>query len=468
MKRAKIVCTIGPASRDEETLEKLAAAGMNVARINFSHGTHEEHGEVCRRVRNIGANIAVMQDLQGPKIRVGEIDGELELTRGETLVLTAEEPAGRTGVVQIDYPRLADEVKPGNDIFLSDGIIHLEVDRIDGRDVRCRVVNGGLLTSRKGVNLPGVSISAPAMTARDRKDLDFGIELGVDFVALSFVRRADEVRELRRILEAAGSHAKIVVKIEKREAIDNFNEILAETDGVMIARGDLGVEIPIDNVPVVQKKLIDKCLAAGKPVITATQMLESMTVTELPTRAEASDVANAVIDGSDALMLSAETATGKYPVETVAMMSRIIGTAEEYALALPHDESSAGTLAGAKTALDTDTDALASGAVKTAREVGARVIVVLTHSGRTARLVARRRPPIPVVALTDLEHVVKQLSLVWGVETIQIDHIETTEEIIAVIKEKITGAGYSGRIVMTAGIPTKERAPTNTVHVVDL
>lgn len=468
MKRAKIVCTIGPASRDAATLEKLAEAGMNVARINFSHGTHEEHAEVCRRIRRIGSNIAVMQDLQGPKIRVGEIDGELELTRDGTLVLTAEDPAGRPGVVQVDYRKLADEVKPGNDIFLADGIIHLEVEGIDGRDVRCRVVHGGLLASRKGVNLPGVSISAPALTDRDRDDLGFGIGLDVDYVALSFVRSAEEVGELRRILEAAGSHAKIIVKIEKREAIENLTGILAETDAVMIARGDLGVEIPIDNVPVVQKELIGRCLAEGKPVITATQMLESMTVSQLPTRAEASDVANAVIDGSDALMLSAETATGEHPVETVSMMSRIIGTAEEYTLTLDRDESHDSTLAGTDKALDKDTDAVASGAVKTAREVGARAIVVLTHSGRTARLVARRRPSVPVIALTDVERVARQLSLVWGVETIQIESIETTEEIFAVIREKVVGAGYTGRIVLTAGIPTKERAPTNTVHVADL
>ena len=468
MKRAKIVCTIGPASRESATLEKLAEAGMNVARINFSHGTHEEHAEVCRRIRKIGKNIAVMQDLQGPKIRVGEIDGELELIRNETLVLTAEDPAGRPGVVRIDYIKLADEVRPGNDIFLADGIIHLEVDRVDGRDVCCRVVHGGILTSRKGVNLPGVSISAPALTDRDRDDLGFGIGLDVDFIALSFVRSAEEVRELRQIIDAAGSKAKIIVKIEKREAIDNLPGILAETDGVMIARGDLGVEIPIDNVPVIQKELIGRCLSAGKPVITATQMLESMTASELPTRAEASDVANAVIDGSDALMLSAETATGKHPIETVSMMSRIIGTAEEYVLGLTRDGSSTGALDGTDNALDIDTDAVASGAVKTAREVGARAIVVLTHSGRTARLVARRRPTVPVVALTDLEHVGRQLSLVWGVETIHIESIETTEEIFAVIREKVVGAGYSGRIVLTAGIPTKERAPTNTVHVVDL
>ena len=468
MKRAKIVCTIGPASRDGATLKKLADAGMNVARLNFSHGKHEEHAEVCRRVRDMGANIAVMQDLQGPKIRVGKIDGEMELVRDAEIVLTAEDPAGRPGVVHIDYPKLAGEVKPGNNIFLADGIIHLLVDGIDGTDVRCRVVHGGLLTSRKGVNLPGVSISAPALTARDREDLDFGIGLGVDLVALSFVRSPDEVRELRQILEAAGSQARIVVKIEKREAIDNLPGILAETDAVMIARGDLGVEIPADQVPVVQKELIGRCLSMGKPVITATQMLESMTASVLPTRAEASDVANAVIDGSDALMLSAETATGKFPVETVSMMNRIIETAEEYALTLPRDKSSMAALAMAEAAVDSDTDAVASGAVMTAREVGARAIVVLTHSGRTARLVARRRPAVPVVALTDLEHVVRQLSLVWGVETIQIDSIETTEEIIAVIKKKVTEAGYSGRIVLTAGIPTKERAPTNTVHVVDV
>lgn len=468
MKRAKIVCTIGPASREVETLKKLAGAGMNVARLNFSHGKHEEHAEVCRRVRELDADIAVMQDLQGPKIRVGEIDGEMELIRDAAIVLTAGDPAGRPGVVHIDYPKLAGEVRPGNDIFLADGIIHLVVDGVEGEDVRCRVIHGGILTSRKGVNLPGVSISAPALTDQDRRDLDFGIGLGVDFVALSFVRSPDEVIELRKILEGAGSYARIVVKIEKREAIDNLPGILAETDAVMIARGDLGVEIPADQVPVVQKELIGRCVAAGKPVITATQMLESMTASEMPTRAEASDVANAVIDGSSALMLSAETATGKFPVETVSMMSRIIETAEEYVRTLPRDESSVGVLAQPRGVVDSDTDAVMAGAVKTAREVGARAIVVLSHSGRTARLVARRRPSIPIVALTDLEHVVRQLALVWGVQTIHIDRIETTEEILAVIREKVMKAGYSGRIVITAGIPTKERAPTNTVHVVDI
>lgn len=468
MKRAKIVCTIGPASREVETLKKLAGAGMNVARLNFSHGKHEEHAEVCRRVRELDADIAVMQDLQGPKIRVGEIDGEMELVRDSAIVLTAGDPAGRPGVVHIDYPKLACEVKPGNDIFLADGIIHLVVDGVEGEDVRCRVAHGGVLTSRKGVNLPGVNISTPALTAQDRRDLDFGIGLGVDFVALSFVRSRDEVRELRKILEDAGSNARIVVKIEKREAIDNLPGILEETDAVMIARGDLGVEIPADQVPVVQKELIGRCIAAGKPVITATQMLESMTASEMPTRAEASDVANAVLDGSSALMLSAETATGKFPVETVSMMSRIIGTAEEYELTLPRDESSVGALALPADVVDSDTDAVMAGAVKTAREVGAKAIVVLSHSGRTARFAARRRPSIPIVALTDLEHVVRQLALVWGVRTIHIDRIETTEEILAVIREKVLEAGYSGRIVITAGIPTKERAPTNTVHVVDI
>jgi pyruvate kinase len=468
VKRAKIVCTIGPASSDGVTLEKLVAEGMNVARINFSHGTHKEHAEVCRRIRKIGSDIAVMQDLQGPKIRVGEMDGELDLTIGETLVLTAEDPEGRAGVVRIDYSKLAEEVKPGNDIFLCDGTIHLEVDRIDGKDVRCRVVHGGRLASRKGVNLPGVSISAPALTARDREDLDFGIGLGVDYIALSFVRSAEEVRELRKILSEAGSSAKIIVKIEKREAIDDIDGILSETDGVMIARGDLGVEIPIEDVPVMQKELIKRCLSAGKPVITATQMLESMTVSELPTRAEASDVANAVVDGSDALMLSAETATGKHPVETVSMMCRIIAAAEEYALNITRDGSPGGALVGTDGVIDTETDAVASGAVKTASEVGAKAIVVLTHSGRTARLVARRRPSVPVIALTDLEHVARQLSLVWGVETMKIESIETTEEIFAMIRKKVVGAGYRGRIVLTAGIPTKERAPTNTVYVTDL
>jgi len=468
VKRAKIVCTIGPASRGMGMLEKLVAAGMNVARINFSHGRREEHAEVCRSVRAISPRIAVMQDLQGPKIRVGEIEGGMELARGSGLILTSGDPSGRQGVVHIDYPKLAGEVRPGNDIFLADGVIHLTVDRIEKGDVFCRVVHGGTLTSRKGVNLPGVSISAPALTDRDREDLDFGIGLGVDYVALSFVRRPDEVIELRKILEGAGSDAGIVVKIEKREAIDNLEGIMAAADAVMIARGDLGVEVPTDRVPVIQKELIRKCLAAGKPVITATQMLESMTTSELPTRAEASDVANAVFDGSDALMLSAETATGKFPVETVSMMARIIETAEGYDPGPGRGRPTADGLSMPEGPVDSDTDAVTAGAVKIAAEVGATAIVVLTHSGRTARLIARRRPSVPVIALTDLEHVVRQLALVWGVETIPIDDLDTTDQIFAVIREKVAEAGYSGRIVLTAGIPTKERAPTNTVHVVDV
>jgi pyruvate kinase len=468
VKRAKIVCTIGPASRDGGTLKRLAEAGMNVARINFSHGSHEEHAEVFRAVRKMGRRIAVMQDLQGPKIRVGRIEGEMKLSAGNGLTLTSGDPAGRKGMVHIDYPRLAAEVKRGNDIFLSDGLIHLTVEEVDGEEVRCRVVHGGVLTSRKGVNLPGVSISAPALTERDRNDLEFGIGLGVDYVALSFVRSPAEVRELREILDGAGSDAKIVAKIEKREATENLDGILAETDAVMVARGDLGVEIPIDRVPVVQKELIGKCLAAGKPVITATQMLESMTASEIPTRAEASDVANAVLDGSDAVMLSAETATGNYPVETVETMSRIIETAERYAFSAGAGRYRADALTMARGDVDIDTDAVTAGAVETAKEVGAKAIVVLTHTGRTARMVARRRPSVPVIALTDLDHVVSQLALVWGVETIPVGSIQGTEEIIAAIKEKVIEAGYSGRIVITAGIPARDRAPTNTVHVVDI
>jgi pyruvate kinase len=468
LKRAKIVCTIGPASRDAGTLRRLAEAGMDVARLNFSHGSHEDHAEVCRLIRETGSRIAVMQDLQGPKIRVGRIQGGMELASGAELILTAGDPAGRPGVIPIDYPNLAADVREDNDIFLADGVIHLTVEGIDGDDIRCRVVHGGTLTSRKGVNLPGVSISAPALTEQDRKDLEFGLGLGVDYVALSFVRSPEEVRELRGLIEAGGSDARIIVKIEKREALDDLQAILAETDAVMIARGDLGVEIPVDRVPVVQKELIGHCLAVGKPVITATQMLESMTVSEIPTRAEASDVANAVLDGSDAVMLSAETATGAFPVETVETMSRIIQSAEEYAFETFAARMKTESLSDPEEAVDAQTDALTAGAVETACEVGAKGIVVLTHTGRTARLVARRRPSVPVIALTDLERVVRQLALVWGVETIAIESIDATEEILAVIRRKLTEGGYSGRMVITAGIPTRERAPTNTVHVVDV
>ncbi len=473
MRRAKIVCTIGPASRDEETIVKLIDAGMNVARLNFSHGEHEEHREVYERVRRLSDRVAIIQDLSGPKIRVGEIDGgEMRLVDGGTLTLTTGEVGGRDEVVQVLYDKLPSDVKPGDNIYLADGIIHLEVEGITGADVSCRIINGGVLSSRKGLNLPGVTLSAPSLTEKDRIDLDFGMKLGVDAVALSFVRNAAEVGVLRDLLDEKGSAAWIIAKIEKREALEQIDEIIEAADAVMIARGDLGVEISTEEVPLVQKSIIVKCLGRGKPVITATQMLESMVTSERPTRAEASDVANAVLDGTDAVMLSAETAIGRYPIEAVRIMDRIIRKVEEYGgrPALLFEEGPDSRRVDERGEQDAGTivDAVCAGAVKVADELGASAIATLTHTGRTARLLSRYRPRVPILALTDSVSAAKQVSLLWGVEAIPVDRIREIEEIIAIVREKMRSAGYSGRIVMTAGIPTKEKKPTNTAHVVEI
>jgi len=465
LRSAKIVCTLGPASMSEEVIRKLIDAGMDVARINFSHGTHEEHRMVFDIVRRLSGTVAVMQDLQGPKIRVGEIGaGEVQLQSGEALTLTTRKIVGNGRAVHVTYPRLPGDVSPGDNIYLADGIIHLEVERVENDDVHCRILHGGSLTSRKGVNLPGVRISAPALTEKDRWDLEFGIKLGVDYVALSFVRSGEEVKDLKRTLKAHGSSAGVVAKIERREALEDLGGIIDAVDALMIARGDLGVEIPAEEVPVVQKSIIAECRRRGKPVITATQMLESMVYSERPTRAEVADVANAVIDGTDAVMLSAETATGEYPIESVIMMNKIASRMERYEGSWMNREER-GEHPGGDVSL---VDAVCAGAVKVAGEIGASAIVCLTHSGRTARLIARHRPQVPVLALTDFPPVIRHMQLVWGVRGVAVDRIESTERIFAIVRERMREEGLGGKVVLTAGIPTTEKVPTNTVHVIDI
>jgi pyruvate kinase len=451
-------------------LEALVGAGMDVARLNFSHGTHEEHRDVFERLRRIDGKVTVIQDLQGPKIRVGEIRGDgMTLGDGDSVVLTSRGPGGGDRTIPVSYQNLPQEVGPGDAIYLADGIIHLEVERVEGERVHCRVVHGGHITSNKGVNLPGVKIGVPALTGKDRRDLEFGLGLGVDYVALSFVRSAAEVLQLREIIAERRAPARVIAKIEKREALEELGAIIGAADAIMIARGDLGVEISLEEVPVFQKSIIDASLANGKPVITATQMLETMVVAERPTRAEASDVANAVIDGTDALMLSAETATGRYPIESVRIMDRIIRKAEEFRSGVSGRRNDAPVLAvrdgEAPDGEDAFTDAVCAGAVETARAVHATAIACLTHSGRTARLIARRRPDVPVIALTDFPPVIRQMNLVWGVGAIPIERIESTEKILRLVREKLSGAGCRGKIVITAGIPTKERKNTNTIHI---
>jgi pyruvate kinase len=446
-------------------LRRMFEAGMDVARLNFSHGTHEDHARAYRLLRELGPCVAVMQDLQGPKIRLGALPAPgVKIEAGQEVVLSVADDPG--GDVPLDYPPLPREVGPGDDIFVADGVIHLQVERAQGDRIFCRVLHGGLLASRKGVNLPGARISSPALTARDREDLAFGLGLGVDYVALSFVRSAEEVAELRGLIAKAGSKAGVVAKIEKREALDDVEAILEQADAVMIARGDLGVEIPIEQVPFVQKRLINRCLQAGKPVITATQMLESMVGSELPTRAETSDVANAILDGSDAVMLSAETAAGRAPDRTVEIMRRIIEAAEGYAIEGQASGPPAGGVGGGE--LDALTDAVCAGAVETAAQVKAKAIAALTHTGRTARYIARRRPNVPILALTDDPGVVGRISLVWGTQAIPIDRIDSTEAMLSVVRERVSRAGFNGTVVVTAGIPTRERRATNTVHVMDI
>ena len=461
-RRTKIVCTIGPASHDEKMLGRLIDAGMDVARMNFSHGTREGHGAIYERIRGISGEVAVMQDLKGPKIRVGDIEGEgVRLVDGEIFTLTSRDVKGGPGLAGVSYEGLGGDVSPGDNIFLADGTIHLAVESVSGRDVTCRIVHGGILSTGKGVNLPGVSMSVAALTGKDLEDLAYGMELGVDLVALSFVTGPDEVEDLKERVRRAGSTAWIVAKIEKREALENLDGIIAAADALMIARGDLGVEIPVEEVPIVQKKIIRACRGAGKPVITATQMLESMVREERPTRAEASDVANAIIDGADAVMLSAETATGSYPEETVRIMARIAARAEEYRSGdYPFERDECGDD-------DHDADTVSLGAVTIAEEIGASAIACLTHTGRTARMIARYRPNAPIIAFTDNPRISRLLNLVWGVECIHIETVEDTESIFRVVKERLGGIGYRGRAVLTAGIPTGLRGPTNTVHVLD-
>ncbi len=412
--RTKIVATLGPATDSAACIRELTEAGVDVFRLNFSHGTHAEHARRLERVRRVaralGANVCVLQDLQGPKIRTGRLAGgkPVVLRAGAALTITTRSVVGDAECVGTTYRALPRDVGVGDRILLDDGLLELRVEGKSAEAVRCRVVVGGPLGEHKGINLPGVLVSAPAMTAKDRRDLAFGLKLGVDAVALSFVRRAEDVLVARRAIRRHGSDAPVIAKIEQPEALDDLDAILEASDGVMVARGDLGVELPPERVPVLQKRIIREANRRGKPVIVATQMLESMVKNPRPTRAEASDVANAIFDGTDAVMLSAETSIGAYPVEAVGMMSRI---AEEAETAFRPDRS----LLRGWEALEVPA-AVADAAVRVAEDVRAAAIVVFTLSGATARLVAQRRPACAIHAFSPSEATCRRLALVWGVE----------------------------------------------------
>jgi pyruvate kinase len=471
MRKTKIVCTIGPASESVEMLEQLINAGMNVARLNFSHGDYEEHGARIQNIRlaakNLGKTVAILLDTKGPEIRTQILENdEIELQTGEKLIVSMKEVLGTKEKISVSYPGLYEDVQIGSTILLDDGLIGLEVIEKRDNELVTKVLNSGTLKNRKGVNVPNVSVNLPGITEKDAQDIKFGIEQGVDFIAASFVRRASDVLEIRELLEEHGdANINIIPKIENQEGVDNIDTILDVSDGLMVARGDLGVEIPAEDVPLVQKELIKKCNRVGKPVITATQMLDSMQRNPRPTRAEASDVANAIFDGTDAIMLSGETAAGKYPKEAVKTMDAIATKAEsalQYRELLSYRSKEIGI---------SITDAISQSVAHTALNLNVSSIITATESGHTARMISKYRPKAPIVAVTNNEAVSRQLSLVWGVYSQLGRTATTTDEMLAIsvdeaIKTDLVNSG--DLVVITAGVPVRETGTTNLmkIHVV--
>jgi pyruvate kinase len=457
------VATIGPASCTPDLLRQLVEAGMDGARLNLSHGTHDEHRDRARLVRateaELGRPIALIADLQGPKLRIGDLDAPVTLTRGEDVQVTGGETS-TDGVLPVSPAVIGEVLQPGHEVLIDDGLVRLRVEEVQAGKARCAVVAGGVVTSNKGVNLPGVPVPIPSLTRKDMDDLELALELGVDFVALSFVRSAADVRDLSALLEQAGSQAHVIAKIEKAEAVDALVPILRETDAVMVARGDLGVEIGVAMVPLIQKRIIVAALERGKPVITATQMLESMVHQAEPTRAEASDVANAVLDGSSALMLSGETAIGEYPVESLAYMDRI-ARAVEPSLGYRHQlpEASEDPTVG---------QAMSNAACDVAEALGAQAILVPTYTGRTASAVARLRPRRPILGLTHHDYALRQMALEWGVTPLLIPESTDVEDLWAqaLVTARAQGLVAEGdRVVITAGTAVNQPGSTDLIKV---
>jgi len=462
-RRTKIVATLGPASDSRERLRALVEAGVDAVRFNLSHGTHAEHSERAWLVREIAAEVgrpvALIADLQGPKLRIGELPEPVVLRTGDHVTVCAE-GAASNGELPIAPAVVGDVLEPGHDVLIDDGLVRLRVDAVEQGRASCAVLVGGLVSSHKGVNLPGVPVPIPSLTRKDLADLEWAVETGVDFVALSFVRSPADVRDLRALLEQADSHAHVIAKIEKAEAVDVLDDVLAEADAVMVARGDLGVEIGPALVPLVQKRIIHKALERAKPVITATQMLETMIHSPEPTRAEASDVANAILDGTSAVMLSGETAVGEYPVEAVAYMDRIARAVEpsiDYRHELPQ-----------ATENPTIGQAMSNAACDLAESLQAKAILVPTFTGRTASAVARLRPHRPIVALTHVDWALRQLALEWGVTPLLISETSDVEELwrLAVEAARQAGIVASGdRVVITAGTAVNIPGTTNVIKV---
>jgi pyruvate kinase len=469
MKRTKIVATMGPASNTEERLEALIQAGMNVARLNFSHGEHAIHGQTIANVRKVdeklGTHTALLADLQGPKLRIGELEGgQIDLTKGEELLIRTGKETGTSGVVYTSYLQFARDVKAGEPVLMDDGKLELRVLETDGEgEVRCEVVHGGVLKPRKGINLPSTAISLPCITEKDAADLAYALEQDVDWIGLSFVRNAQDIVELRERIEAEGKHTRIIAKIEKPEALEDLDGILEETDAVMIARGDLGVEIPKQEVPLVQKDIIQRCMHMGKPVIVATQMMESMIEASVPTRAEVNDVANAVLDGADAVMLSAETSVGAYPVEAVTAMTDIIESMEGQDRMYYHERPPLSP--------EDDrfiSDSMCYNACRLAKRVNAKAIVTMTFSGYTAVQVSSQRPKAHIFMFTANKRVLAQMSLVWGVTAYPYLKMVSTDHTIADIKFELTkmGAVTDGDFVVhLASMPIADAGMTNMLKL---
>jgi pyruvate kinase len=464
IRRTKIVCTIGPASDTEEMIAKLIAAGMNVARVNFSHGTPEYQRELVRKIKRVrkalNKPVAILQDLQGPKIRVGIIEnGFVQLQPGQEFVLTSESVSGDQNRASVSLKTLPHEIKTGHPILLADGNIELRVEKVVPPEIHCRVIVGGQLSSHKGINLPGSEVHVDSLTTKDREDIVIGLEEAVDAIALSFVRNASDILACRTIIKAHCGDVPIIAKIEKHEAVDNIDSIVAASQAVMVARGDLGVEIDLEKVPLVQKSIIHKCNALGKPVITATQMLQRMIDNPRPTRAEATDVANAILDGTDAVMLSEETAIGKYPSEAVMMMDRIARSAESALDELKFENIPIEAGTG---------NAISRASYFIAKEIGAAAIITPTWSGSTACLVSRFRPKQPILATTPNEAALDFLSLCWGVIPVPIPPSDTLEDMIRFSIQAAQRAGHveSGqRVIITGGAPLGVAGNTNFIKV---
>lgn len=471
MRKTKIVGTIGPASESVDLLKQLFNEGLDVARLNFSHGDHNEHGQRIQNIRQAmketDKNVAILLDTKGPEIRTGVLKKEpVDLVEGETLVITTEQIEGDASKISVTYEGLIHDVHVGSKILIDDGLMEVEVEKVEGKEVITRILNGGQLKSRKGVNVPGVSINLPGITEKDANDILFGLEQDIDFIAASFVRKASDILEIKRILEKENkADVQIIAKIENQEGVDNIDAILEIADGIMVARGDLGVEVPAEDVPLMQKMMIKKCNELGKPVITATQMLDSMQRNPRPTRAEVGDVANAIFDGTDAVMLSGETAAGKYPLESVRTMAKIAERTEDalqYREWLHHRSNER---------QETMTDAISQAVSNAALDLNASAILTPTESGYTAKMVSKYRPKAPIIAVTPSAKVMRKLSLVWGVFPVLAITADSTDEMLEISVDAAVKAGmikHGDLLVITAGVPVREPGTTNMmkIHVV--